>query len=330
VSDESLDPRLAERLARAVRAAQTLSETLWETLGEELSNPRGPRVLELSGQLGEVAATVASLARAGVREGEKAPLPEGPDAVREPDPEPRSARPSADVSSRGGSPPPLQAPPPPREPSTIQEPLSPAVLVDELASTAPEPGARITPRIERPRPATDPPRRVEARSREGTPPGRASQIEIRDERGEGGPAAWIESIGRRLERYEQDSSPFAVLLVELVGIERLRQSEPADELSRLTNLLENALARGLRPADALTCEGPGRYWLLAPQTDAAGAQLLAERISRGVRSSASHRGTPLQVAVGIALCPDDGLQASELAAHADVGLYAARAAGRYR
>jgi GGDEF domain-containing protein len=34
------------------------------------------------------------------------------------------------------------------------------------------------------------------------------------------------------------------------------------------------------------------------------------------------------VAVGIAVCPDHGVQASELAAHADVALYAARAAGR--
>jgi GGDEF domain-containing protein len=331
VSDESLDPRLAERLARAVRAAQTLSETLWETLDEELSNPRGPRVLELSGQLGEVAATVASLARAGVRVGkEETSLPEAPDAVREPHPESRPGHVPVDLSSRGGSPPPLQTPAPPREPSTIQEPLSPAVLVDERAFTAAERGAQTTPQTERLRPAAEPPRRVETRPQERTPPGRTSQIEIRDERGEGGPAAWIESIGRRLERYEQDSSPFAVLLIELVGIERLHQSESPEELSRLTNLLENALARGLRPADALTCEGPGRYWLLAPQTDAAGAQLLAERISRGVRSSATHRGTPLEVAVGIALCPDDGLRASELAAHADVGLYAARADGRYR
>jgi GGDEF domain-containing protein len=159
---------------------------------------------------------------------------------------------------------------------------------------------------------------------EGTP-----QIEIRDVRGEeDGPAAWIGSIGRRLERYEHDGSSFAVLLVEIVDIERLRQAEPADELSRLTSQVEDALARGLRPADSLTCEIPGRYWLLAPQTDVTGAQLLAERIARAVRTTAGHRGTPLEVAVGIAVCPDDGRQASELAAHADVGLYAARADGR--
>jgi GGDEF domain-containing protein len=279
VSDDFLDPRLAERLTRAARAAQTLSETLWEALHEELSDPRAQRVAELSEQLGEIAAIVASLARAdaGVRDAPAAPVQPEPRDRGRTDDEPSTREPS--VSQ-------------PWEPPASLQPLSQAVLVDELA------------------------------------PEKPPEIEIRDVRGEDGAAAWIGSIGRRLERYEQDSSPFAVLLVEVVDIERLRNVEPASEVSRLTSQVQDALARGLRPADSLTRESLGRYWLLAPQTDVTGAQLLAERIARAVRSSASHRGTPLEVAVGISVCPDDGRQASELAAHADVGLYAARAAGR--
>ena len=49
---------------------------------------------------------------------------------------------------------------------------------------------------------------------------RAGDIEIRDVRGTDGPAAWVSSIGSQLERYERDRLPFAVLLVEVVGIER--------------------------------------------------------------------------------------------------------------
>jgi GGDEF domain-containing protein len=173
----------------------------------------------------------------------------------------------------------------------------PAVLVDEQVQT------------------------LDDRSRETTP-----RIEIRDVRGEGGPAAWIGSIGRRLERYAQDGLPFAVLLVELLDSERLQHA--LDEMSRLSSEVQDALARELRPADSLTCERPGRYWLLTPQTDGVAARRLAEQLARAARSSASHRGTPLEVAVGIAVCPEDGRQASELAAHADVDLYAARAAGR--
>jgi GGDEF domain-containing protein len=307
VSDDFLDPRLAERLTRAARAAQTLSETLWEALHEELADPRAQRVAELSERLGEVTATVALLARAVARAPGTPAAPVEPGRVDSEavDPEPmapesRVARARHGERSSSYEPPPIQS----REPSVTGKPSSAAVLVDELAAVEP---------------AREPPPAA---------PSESPQIEIRDVRDERGPAAWIGSIGRRLERHEQDGSPFAVLLVELVDIERLRHAEPVGDVSRLTSKVEEALARELRPADSLTRESPGRYWLLAPQTDRTGASMLAERLARAVMSSVSHRGTPLEVAVGIALCPDDGRQASALAAHADVGLYAARAAGR--
>jgi GGDEF domain-containing protein len=290
-----------------------LSETLWEALHEELIDPRSERVAELSGQLADISMAVASLARVDTRPPAPAPsaatatLGGASDRSVAPEPstvpvqpgsveQPRSAR----VSYRAPSNEPAPSWEPSTEPDATRQPLSRGVLIDELAPATPEPlGVQSTP-----------------------------QIEIRDVRGEEGPAAWIGSIGRRLERHEQDGSPFAVLLVELVDIERLHRAEPAGEMSRLTGHLEDALARELRPADSLTREGPGRYWLLAPQTDATGAQMLVERITRAVRFSASHRGMPLEIAVGVAVCPDDGRRASELAAHADVGLYAARATGR--
>ena len=178
---------------------------------------------------------------------------------------------------------------PVREAPPGQEPPSIAVLIDELA------------------------------------PGVPQEIEIRDERDT---PAWIAAIARRLERYERDGVPFAVLLVELADVERLRHAELPGEMARLTGLVETALSGGLRPADSLTRESPGRYWLLAPESDAGSARTLAARLAEAVRGVAAHRGTPLEVAMGIAVCPADGDRAAALAAHADVALYAARAAGR--
>ena len=202
----------------------------------------------------------------------------------------------ADVAAQS---PPTNAPPAStdepsqlREPSAEEEPPSVAVLVDELAPQEPP------------------------------------EIEIRDERRERDPTAWIASIGRRLERYERDGLPFAALLVELADVGRLRHAELPGEVARLTGLVEAALAGELAPADSLTRESPGRYWLLAPETDASSARALAGRLAEAVRGAASHRGAPLEVAVGIAVCPVDGSQAAVLAAHADLALYAARAAGR--
>lgn len=158
------------------------------------------------------------------------------------------------------------------------------------------------------------------------PAAQGAEIEIRDERSEEGPAAWIGSIGGELERYAQEEAPFVVLLVEPVEIERLRRAETPDVLQDLTDRLEDALA-GAWPG-SLTRQRRGRYWLLGRASDRLGARDLAEHLRQALVSAVLHHGAPLELAIGMASCPEDGLEASALAAHADVDLYAARAAAR--
>ncbi len=57
----------------------------------------------------------------------------------------------------------------------------------------------------------------------------AGAIAIRDQRGEHAPAEWLEAIARELERHERRELPFAVLLVELRDLERLRLAEHPGE-----------------------------------------------------------------------------------------------------
>jgi GGDEF domain-containing protein len=160
----------------------------------------------------------------------------------------------------------------------------------------------------------------------------SGEIHIRDERTEEGPAAWIRSIGRELERFALDGRPFAVLLIELMDAERLNRSEPPEEVLRVAGQVQRTLESELwtlseRAGASLTREAPGRFWMLAPGVDALHAASLAEQVAHAVRRSVSHRGQPVEIAVGTAVCPGDGVQAAALAAHADVALYAARADG---
>jgi GGDEF domain-containing protein len=143
-----------------------------------------------------------------------------------------------------------------------------------------------------------------------------------------GPAPWIASLERRLERHQQDGRAFALLLLELADVQRLRHAELPGEVARLTTLVETELSAQLRPADSLMRETPGRYWLLAPQTDDSAAHGLAEQMTAVVGRTASHRGAPLRLAVGIAVCPRDALDAAELVDRAEVALYQAHASGR--
>jgi GGDEF domain-containing protein len=154
------------------------------------------------------------------------------------------------------------------------------------------------------------------------------EIEIRDVRREEGPSAWVSSVGRLLARHAEDGIPFAVLLVEIVDVAQLERSETPHDLHGLVAKVEGALGQGMRASDHLSRETLGRYWLVAPETNGTGARMLAERLARLVRTSASHRGVPMEVAIGIAVCPDDGTEAPALAARADLGVYSARATGR--
>jgi GGDEF domain-containing protein len=308
MSDDVLNPRLAERIARAARAAQALGETLWEALHEELTDPHGQRVAELSERLADVTATVALLARVGAGAPAE-PEPRGVPA------EPESPAPHAAHAQKShGS---LVRESPAAQTQGQGQPAA-AVLVDELAveELAVEELAVEELAVEELAPVDEP------------APEKPPEIEIRDERGERDPTAWIASIGRRLERYERDGVPFAVLLIELADVERLRHAELPGEMARLTGQVETALTGELRPADALTRESPGRYWLLAQETDTDSARALAGRLAGAVQGAASHRGAPLEIAVGVAVCPADGTQAAALAARADMALYAARASGK--
>ena len=167
------------------------------------------------------------------------------------------------------------------------------------------------------------PRRASAGARRGgSAPAagdQADSIAIRDERGERAAVAWLAAIARRLERYEADRLPFAVLLVELREIERLRPRGPRPRSSRRWAPSSSRCwtgelygTGGIRGADeprtaaldgvAGATQRPGRCWLRARHRPAR-ARALADRLVRAVLAEVSHRGRPLEALVGIAVCP---------------------------
>jgi hypothetical protein len=357
----------------AVEAVEALRGVLWEALLDELGWPsfdRSParQVADLGDRLACVCATaLAATIDAAVAADPPEPVDDADFAVAGSAPG-VSGSDRAPVGLRGGvliderrevaaAPRPASAPrapgssearqtqarPLPWEPSP-SEPREPHQAVQ--GPTRPFPKAAVSPPAEESQI-----RGVPARDESAVPQATAEpQIEIRDERGEEGPAAWIGSIGRWLERFEEDGLPFAVLLVEVFDVERLGRVVLPEELSALTSRVEGALVEELRaiggtrwgaqpagpgrpaglarPAGSFTRERPGRYWLLAPETDGIAVRMLAGRLVRALRPLARRRGVALPFAVGMAVCPEDGRDAAALAAHADVGLYDARSTGR--
>jgi hypothetical protein len=290
-----------------VEAVEALRGVLWEGLMDELRCPPPRLVADMADRLGYVCSRALAVAVAAA-----------------------AAMPAGDASPGDGDAAPVEADRGVHAAGAPEDsvPLD-AVIVDEReeielavarASGSAGPPPRESPKAEAERPL----------SWDESPPVPPASIEIRDERGEEGPVAWIGSIGHQLGRFQQDGRPFAVLLVELLEIERLRREESTAELAQLDARVQDALAHELRVAGSgsLTCESPGRYWLLALETDRSDAERLADGLARAVAASVHHRQVPVAVVVGAAVCPEDGVHAPMLAAHADVGLYAARSAAR--
>jgi hypothetical protein len=291
--------RLAELAGAAgptgtIAAAEALRGVLWEALESSLRDVSGRELLLVCDRLAHVCAASAGAAA---------------DAAAE------SSRQDASAAGEGA--------PADRE----QAPL----LVEEISAPGPaEESSQL-----RTRAVTS-----------GPPDATSATIQIRDVRGEGaGDSGW--AIGRQLERFAVEEEPFTVVLVELMERERIEEPGLDAESERLGEAIQQLLLEELRrppgeagwtasrvrgrsapEAGSLTRERAGRYWLIAAGRDRAAGQELADRIVHAGASMRSSDGRPLALAVGTASCPQDASEAEALAAHADVGLFAARAAFR--
>ncbi len=308
--------------ATHVQAVEALRGVLWEALLEHLDWPgAGPaaalRLSEMSDRLAHVCSCALS---AGMSAESSSVVAEEPGRQ-----EPAVSESEVALSEQ-------------REPLGRMGAVMDAVIVDEreehrVVTSAPAAHEAQAPRrasVRAPSDAERSWRDERPLSWDESPPvppmTRGAEIEIRDERHEEGPAAWIGSIGSQLERHRDEGMPFVVLLVEPLELDGLRRSLPSHALDELVGSLQEALVA--QWPGSVTSQRQGRYWLLADDAERLGARRLSERLQQALAATVRHDGAPLQLAVGVASCPDDGVQAAALAAHADVDLYAARSAAR--
>jgi GGDEF domain-containing protein len=136
---------------------------------------------------------------------------------------------------------------------------------------------------------------------------------------------WRAAVERRVAAHRRDGAPFALLAVEAADAERLLAAGGEDAAA--LDAVEPAVRAAARDGDTVVRERPGRLWVIAPGADPATGRALATAIAEAVAAAAAPHGTPLEAAVGVAVCPADADDAGALAALADERLFAARAAG---
>jgi hypothetical protein len=279
---------------------EALRGVIWELLEPALTSAPGRTLAEAADRLAGACSAVLSAAL----------------AQWEP------SRPRASSASPGA-----QAAPLVGSPADEQRGAGAAVIVDESPPRRdPARGGPVDPWPPRGAPASASRRGVAGRADSDS-----GQIVIRAANADGeGAAAWIRVLAGQLERHVDDGVPFGLLLAELL--------EPADpgRADAVSPAVERVLDSGGRArtarADAVVLrrERRGRGWLLVRGLDRAEVEDLARQLAQAAQGIRAPDGSPVVLAVGSASCPQDGSDAAGLAAHADVGLHAARAALRRR
>jgi two-component system cell cycle response regulator len=136
---------------------------------------------------------------------------------------------------------------------------------------------------------------------------------------------------KRALRYDR---PFALLMIDADHFKAINDKHGHVAGDEVLRELAAVLTHDVRPADVVARYGGEEFSIVLPETDAAGAVAIAERIRAVIASQpfVSFAGPELRltVSIGVAALPEDATSVTRLVEAADSALYAAKQAGRNR
>ncbi|MGI9184714.1 MAG: EAL domain-containing protein [Solirubrobacteraceae bacterium] len=125
-----------------------------------------------------------------------------------------------------------------------------------------------------------------------------------------------ERLDYELVRHERDTNQLAVLLIDLDRFKQVNERRghaAGDDVLRRVAL---TLREAVRSQDTVARQGGDEFAILAPDTDAEGAAMLATRI-RDRLGRVQFAGDSIGATIGWAIYPSDGRSPAELLTHAD-------------
>ncbi|MEW6169524.1 MAG: GGDEF domain-containing protein [Pseudomonadota bacterium] len=125
------------------------------------------------------------------------------------------------------------------------------------------------------------------------------------------------------------SDATALMVLDIDNFKALNDSHGHAAGDAVLRQFARLIAAQLRPQDLFARVGGEEFWVLLPDTDAAGAQALAERLRAAVENAAMLFGrTRLAVTVSIGVSPVHEADISGALAAADRAMYEAKSRGR--
>jgi len=147
--------------------------------------------------------------------------------------------------------------------------------------------------------------------------------------------AFLVTLDREVERGRRFDTPLGLIMLDVDDFKRVNDSYGHQQGDEVLALVAGALRNEIRELDTAARYGGEELAVILPQTDASGAELLAERMREAVESlqvpRAGGRGAVgVTASFGVAAMPESALDRDGLIAAADAALYAAKRAGKNR
>jgi diguanylate cyclase (GGDEF)-like protein len=132
-------------------------------------------------------------------------------------------------------------------------------------------------------------------------------------------------IGREIKRCKRHSVPLSVIFLDLDGFKSINDQYGHLAGSRTLAEVGAILATSVRESDVLARYGGDEFVVVLPETPAAGALVIAERIRRAIEEHPFLQAQGLQARIsaslGIAAYPDHALTPEGLIQKADQAMY---------
>jgi two-component system, cell cycle response regulator len=144
-----------------------------------------------------------------------------------------------------------------------------------------------------------------------------------------------ELLNDEFERVRRSKEPLAIALIDFDDLKRVNDTLGHQTGDQVLVEMARLLHGSTRRVDRVGRSGGDEFLVLLPQTPMQGAVVCLERIRKKVEvypfipDGDGH--LPLTISVGLATCPDPGVQSpEELLRRADVAMYTAKHSGRNR
>jgi diguanylate cyclase (GGDEF)-like protein len=139
------------------------------------------------------------------------------------------------------------------------------------------------------------------------------------------------TLEQEVQRTRRSERGFCLLMIDLDGLKAVNDSYGHHRGDEVLRLLGGVIRHSIRLVDTAYRYGGDEFLVLLPETDFAGAFVVAEKIRAGTEEMglAAGGGELLtSVSIGLVSCPEDGTTAEELMIAADRAMYQAKSLGK--